>query len=187
MTILLCDTLDDAFVAYVTKFAKSIDYKIGRTLLQKICYFLKAKGIPFKYEFEMHHFGPFSHELFFRVDDLLADNIIEDIYDSPNKSQYQPDDEADVLLDMYKEELGLYGTEIEKVIILFNKLTPPQMELLSTIHYVHQSKLRFNGIIPTKQQVVEGVIGYKRDKFAKTYIESAYDVMKEHDLLNWIN
>ena len=48
MSILLCNSFDDAIIAYVVKkwSNEETDIVLGRTMVQKICYFLKAKGIP---------------------------------------------------------------------------------------------------------------------------------------------
>lgn len=54
--------------------------------MQKVCYFLKAKGVPLDYAFEMYHYGPYSQELYFRLEELVADGIIEDMSSTPKKS-----------------------------------------------------------------------------------------------------
>jgi uncharacterized protein YwgA len=52
-------TQEHALLALVIKeaqAAKSVGY-FGRTALQKVVYFLKALGLPTRYQFEVHHYG----------------------------------------------------------------------------------------------------------------------------------
>jgi len=186
LSILLCTRWDDALIAYaVEKWRATSQSGIGRTVLQKVAYFLKAKGIPVDYEFEMYHYGPYSQELYFRMDDLLVEKIIVDKSDKSGRSQYDVGSQMPELCAMYKCELTKYESEIEDVIKMFRDLKPNEMEILATIHYFHVSLKRFFGTSPTKQLVLEKVVGVKGKKFTSEFIEQAYDIMQQAGLLAW--
>jgi uncharacterized protein YwgA len=59
--IFFADKIADALLAYLIKsFNEAGDRTLGRTILQKLCYFAKASGVPLPFRFEIYHYGPFS-------------------------------------------------------------------------------------------------------------------------------
>src|SRR5580704_10076574 len=73
--IFFSDKVADALVAYLIKSDKSVSSKtLGRTILQKLCYFAEASGVPLPFRFEIYHYGPFSQEIFDRAESLLLDS-----------------------------------------------------------------------------------------------------------------
>jgi uncharacterized protein YwgA len=49
---------------------------VGKTRLQKTAYFLEATGVGFGFDFEYHHYGPYSEELASLADDAKALDLI---------------------------------------------------------------------------------------------------------------
>lgn len=49
---------------------------VGRTRLQKSLYFLESRGLGFGFDFEYHHYGPFSDDLAIATEDAIALNLI---------------------------------------------------------------------------------------------------------------
>jgi uncharacterized protein YwgA len=79
MEILLCNRFDDAVIAYIIKKWNELsDVPLGRTIIQKLCYFVKSKGVPMRYDFDMYHYGPYCQDLYYRMDDMTADNVVKD-------------------------------------------------------------------------------------------------------------
>lgn len=75
----LCDSAEDALVAYtIKKWTEASQIPLGRTIIQKICYFLKSVGVPFNFTYELYNYGPFSFELYDKMDELIADEVIID-------------------------------------------------------------------------------------------------------------
>lgn len=188
MEILLCNQFEDAIIGFIIKKWKEISpaNKIGRTIVQKVAYFLKAKGIPLTYDFEIHHYGPYSQELYSRIDDLVADNIIIDRSSSANKSLYEPGFLMDRLLESYHEQLEPYQNDITTVIKIFNKLpSAAAMELLATIHYLHNSYKAYYKKDPEKEMIVTRVKMIKREKFSNEEIKNAYTIMEKDGMLSW--
>lgn len=177
--------LEDALVAYIVKQWKSQKIKIGRTVVQKICYFLKAQGVPMIYDFEMHHYGPYSQDLYYRMDELVADNILTDTSATPKWSHYLPGDRADEIITTYHEEIELFKDKIENLLGLFGRFGPTDLELLATIHYFYVTHNRYFRKPPSKNWVIDKVIMAKKDKFAPKLVNDAYDALEVAGLFEW--
>ena len=50
---------------------------IGRTRLQKTFYFLERLGVGFGFDFQYHHYGPFSEDLAQAADDAIALGFVD--------------------------------------------------------------------------------------------------------------
>lgn len=136
MTIFGFDIEDAAIVSTIKKWHSAGRGKLGRTILQKLIYFVKSKGVPLSFDYELYHYGPFCQELSERVDWLQVDNVIDD-KGSGNESNYVPGSRADEVtenhLDVQNEIL------IDQVVNSFLQKTPRDMELLATVHFVKKS------------------------------------------------
>lgn len=132
MDILLSNRFDDAIVAYIVKKWSGIsDVPLGRTIIQKLCYFVKSKGVPLDYDFDMYHYGPYSQNLYFRMDDMIADGVVIDekalntvnsnIKTRTSSSRYLPGANVDKLLNMYNEDLSKITATIDNVVNAFHK------------------------------------------------------------------
>lgn len=185
MNILLCNSFEDAVITYVVENWGNgqTDIPLGRTMVQKICYFLKAKGIPLDFKFDIYHYGPYSQELYFRMDELLADGIVCDLSGQKSKSVYIPGENADELMNQH--DISKYIDEIDEIIQLFNQFHPTEMELLATIHYLQTTSTQYYGKAPTKKEVIQKVLTVKRDKFSQELISRAYDALGNADLFAW--
>jgi|GEM_PF-4107077 len=90
--ILLSNSFDDAVIAYTAKqWYNTPDHiNLGRTILQKICYFIKSKGVPIDFEFDIYHYGPYSQVVIQRVleakGDKFSHQTISGFYDTLEKA-----------------------------------------------------------------------------------------------------
>ena len=159
------------------------DIVLGRTMIQKICYFLKAKGVPLHYKFDMYHYGPYSQELYYRMDELAVDGIVIDQFEQQSKSKYIPGDQIEELLNNH--DISHYLNDIDSIIGLFNQFHPSEMELLATIHYLQTTTAKYYGKVPEKNSVIDNVINIKRDKFERNLISRAYDALQNSGLFTW--
>lgn len=185
MNILLCDSFDNAIIAYIVKKWSEVKTNIalGRTMVQKICYFLKAKGIPLDFKFDIYHYGPYSQELYFRMDELLADDIVLDKSEHKSKSKYVPGNQLDELLSKYN--ISNYEKDIDDIINLFNQFHPTEMELLATIHYLQNTSTKYYGTPPQKDEIINKVISIKRGRFDRELVSRAFDALEENGLFEW--
>lgn len=180
-------SFEDAVVAYVAQQWNQTATQLGRTVMQKVCYFLKAKGIPIDYTFEMYHYGPYSQELYFRMDELVADDVLEDISHTPQKSVYVPGDRCSEILSEYSDSLAPYRQDIDQIIALMTSFGPVDLELLATIHYFHTSYGKYYKSPPSKDFVIKKVLETKKNKFAMDLISRAYDALQSAGLFEWQN
>ncbi|SRR6266566_4587574 len=182
--IIYSDKFSDALVAYlIKKYSKVSKRVLGRTILQKLCYFATSSGVPLPFRFEMYHYGPFSQEIFETTQDLLLDQAIEDKSISEGQSNYVPGRNCDALLRRFTSELKQHKGNLDRVANMFSQLDPSQMELVATIHYVHSSHAQWFKEVPTKEGIVESVLKVKGQKFSKEFVEHVYDVVRDAKLL----
>lgn len=115
----------DAFVAYLIKsYTERSRKTLGRTILQKLCYFAKASGVPLPFRFEIYHYGPFSQEIFYRTEDLLLDRVIEDRSADPGQSNFVPGPNLDSFLDQFDSAIRQHETSLKRVATMFSRLDP---------------------------------------------------------------
>jgi len=187
LMILLSNSFDDAVLAYAAKqwYNTPGNINLGRTILQKIGYFIKSKGVPIDFEFDIYHYGPYSQELYNRVDQLLLDNILVDESGQPSKSIYKPGSHSEELINMHHDELDKYVNDIETVIRVFSRLNPTQMELLATIHFFQTTLTKYYQQPPQKEVVIQRVLEAKGDKFSHQTISGFYDTLEKAGLFAW--
>jgi len=181
-------SFEDALITYVVKKWDS-KIELGRTVMQKLCYFLKAKGVPINYSFEMYHYGPYSQELYFRLDELKTYGIIKDVSETSNRSVYAPGDKDSKVLDKYSELLKKYESDIDSILNLFDDFRPADLELLATIHYFKTSYTKFHkkNVDVDKKFVISKVKEAKNNKFDDLLISKAYDALEAAGLFEWNN
>lgn len=175
----------DALVAYLIKrYNETSRRSLGRTILQKLCYFAKASDVPLPFRFEIYHYGPFSQEIFDVTDNLQLYRVIDDLSVDPGRSDYVPGRDIERFLNEYDDVLGRYKTRLDDVVATFDELDPSQMELVSTIHYMHTSHREWFKRSPDKSSVVSSVLNVKGDKFDRRTVEMVYDILHDANLLH---
>ncbi len=181
---LLSKTFAHAAVAYlVKKYSEVGDKELGRTILQKLCYFAKANGVPLPFRFEMYHYGPFCQEIFDVTEDLMVDDVVMDTAGAQARSSYAPGPDCGALLEKGRRQLLVYQRVLDDVVETFSSLDVSQMELVSTIHYVHNSHQNWYKDRPSKEQVVKSVVEIKKGKFEENFVDRVYDILAEAGLL----
>jgi uncharacterized protein len=183
--IFFSDRVADALVAYLIKSYKDVSNRtLGRTILQKLCYFAKASGVPLPFRFEIYHYGPFSQEIFDTAENLLLDGVVEDRSGGPGQSNYVPGPNIDLFLDRFGDAIRQHEKNLQRVATMFSRLDPSQMELTSTIHYMHSSHREWFKEAPSKEAVVTSVLQVKGEKFSRDTVDRVYDILREAGLLS---
>lgn len=179
------DKIADALVACLIKsYTEASNRTLSRTMLQKLCYFAKASGAPLPFRFEIYHYGPFSQEIFYRTEDLLLDGVIEDRSSDPAQANFVPGANLVPFLNRFCETIKQHEAKLKLVAVTFSRLDPSQMELVSTIHYIHSSYSGWFKRIPSRDTVVTSVFQLKERKFTKQTVERAYDILNDATLLS---
>ncbi len=182
--IFFADKVADALLAYLIKsYNQASDRTLGKTILQKLCYFAKASGVPLPFRFEIYHYGPFSQEIFYRTEDLLLDGVIEDRSSDRGQSTFVPGPNLDTFLNRFGEAIMQHQGNLQRVATMFSRLDGSQIELVSTIHYIHSSHREWFKEVPSKDSVVASVLQVKGDKFSRQTVERDYDILREAALL----
>jgi len=157
---------------------------LGRTILQKLCYFAKASEVPLPFRFEIYHYGPFSQEIFDRTEALLLDEVIVDRSIDRGQSNFVPGPKVNSLLSRFDETVRQHEAKLQRITTMFSRLDPSYMELVSTIHYIHSSHRDWFKAIPSKEAVVASVLQVKGSKFTRPTVEKAYDILREAWLMS---
>lgn len=178
-------TSDQALVLLIVKeFRESVNGYLGRTAVQKLCYFAQALGVPLTYPFRIYHYGPYSDSLSFDIDMLLASEALEDASRNPGRySDFRLGAEAKPALEGHEALINRYQQAIRRVAEAFGRFAPQTLELLSTLHFIDR-KLKASGIAhPDKTTVMADFRQVKEDRFSEDEVERAYEAMKRAGLI----
>ena len=141
---------------------------VGKTKLQKLVYFLQeAQGIPTRYPFKMHHYGPYSEALETDVARLSHAGYVNV---SPDRMGFgfhiipgesHPEDQ-------WRAALTPHQRSLRQVIDMFGECETFELELAATIHFVKALSPKWR-----KDQVIDMTKRLK-PKFAPSFIEEWY-------------
>ena len=182
MTLLLTGERDQALLALVIKEARQIADEnkryVGRTAIQKIMYFLKARGIPMNYKFDIYHYGPYCQDIITDTDWLIVDDVIRDQSTKPdNYSNYAPyvsmDEILEVISDLSSNERDIIRDTVKALI----PLEPNLLELLATLDYLLRAEKATGRKTEIKETVVKRLMEVKGAKFEQNLVESMYDTV----------
>ena len=149
----------------------------GKIPLQKLAYFLQeALGIPTKYRFRMHHYGPYAEALETNLSRLNFTGYIDIQPGSQGHGVHitsidDPEEEWIKLLHPYREL-------IDRGIETFGSWSTPKLELAATIHFVNklQPDTPAEGILARVKSL--------KPKLSESYIAQVHDELKRSGLLS---
>ncbi|MBI5695105.1 MAG: hypothetical protein HZC51_05090 [Nitrospirae bacterium] len=175
MQFLFSDNTSAAYVTYMVKRYNEIStVPLGRTILQKLCYFAKHSGVPLKYDFEIYNYGPYSQELYSEVDDFKVDDLLVDTSKDNKSSKYKPGKNADALIKKYQARIDMYKERMDIIIHLFKKIDSNDFELYATLHYLYTSLKSYYSQPPELAELITKFKEIKGKKFSNSQIEGAY-------------
>jgi len=175
--------------AYLTEFVRSFQKHhpngfLGRTAIQKLAYFAQATGVPVPCSFEIYNYGPYSDQVSFAVDGLLADEVWVDT--SPNSSRYSnyrlATDKAPFQQALEKKVMP-YRDQIERVVKSLGSFRPEQLELIATLHFVHHRLESIQRRKPAQSAVIAEFHRIKGDKFSKGDVTAWYHSLRNAGLV----
>lgn len=175
MTV-FCNGFQDAVVSSVIKKwnEKGTRKKLGRTILQKLIYFLKEKEVPLSFEYSLHYYGPYSQDLSESLQWLQAEDVVKDQSKGPD-SAYVPGIKINEVIRLHSKELNKYDEQINFVVETFISKDSSQMELLATTFFVDHSAISAANI----ERTIREVKRIKGNKFTETEITEAVSFLKE--------
>lgn len=173
--------IDAVIVKLVSVWNENSGNKMGRTTLQKLCYFAKAIDVPLGYRFRVHQYGPYSRELYEHIDDMVSYGLLNDEHaineQKPDTSSYSIGEYAADLLDTYKDEVSKQEDKIIFLINYFKSMPITKLELYSTTHYYYAANKGFYRDINEDElllKTIEKVLEVKKDKFSRDEVHDAY-------------
>lgn len=177
MKLAFSNTLLSAFLAQIVRSFQAHHAKryLGRTAMQKLAYFCKAVGAPIPCSFEIYNYGPYSDEITFSVDAMMADEVLKDISKHTKKySNYRLSSNANDISDELQDKVEDFETRIDNVVEVLGGFDPPTLELIATLHFVADRLVRISGAKPSQDEVVKGFQDIKGSKFTEKDVNLWY-------------
>ena len=173
-------------LAFITEIARR-NSGIGKTGMMKFLYILQAVyKVPLEYDFEIYTYGPYCQTV---MSDIEYAEFTDYIKVSPksypngmNKSQINPGDQSDQILEKDAEILFKYKEEIDKIVNFFGSKTAKELELYSTTVYVTLS-FENNHWGNSKSEICRSVQEIK-PHFSEEEILAAYDDLVSNHFLS---
>ena len=139
----------------------------GKKAFQKLVFLMIEKGIPLRYDYGLHFYGPYSATLDAEANFLNADGVLCFSYEgNAHKIRINKNDEMTTIEP--EDNLIAYIGTITDVIEHFKGKSPSELELLSTAIYAYnhlESKAR--------ESVVNGVLKIKGNKYKQDDINDS--------------
>ncbi|MDD3364772.1 MAG: hypothetical protein PHZ03_07320 [Syntrophomonas sp.] len=166
---------------YAAYLINSLGQVRGKKAFQKLVYLAKAEGVPLNYSYKMHFYGPYSENIAERLEEIYKEDVIDLAPDS--SFIFTKGTKTELVLHESKEEIDTYKNQLDKVIQYFGEMSPKELEIYATAHFVWKAQLVFNQ--PTdKNTVIDGIKKAKYPKFSVEEIEKAYNDLFTWNLIN---
>ncbi|MCL2768283.1 MAG: hypothetical protein FWE49_06130 [Synergistaceae bacterium] len=173
---------DAVIIKLISEWNEKSKKPLGRTTIQKLCYFAEAIGVPLGYKFSVYQYGPYSQELYTHIDDMVSSGLVDDEYSVKKQktefSSYLASEKARDLLILYCEVLRETEDKISFLVEYFKDKNPQKLELLSTTHYYYAANKGFyKGLSEDdlRSLTIRKVIEAKKDRFKQHEINEAYN------------
>ncbi|HUQ70725.1 MAG TPA: hypothetical protein VM165_14445 [Planctomycetaceae bacterium] len=185
MTLALQHRWEHALIAATVEAASRNcpECQLGRTAIQKLLYFLNVLGVPMRYSFDIHHYGPFCSSVMHDVDWLLADDVIVDESNEDRYSLYRPGEGWSELSACFADQLDEYRDQIQNVCEALCDLSPRTLELIATLDFSYRWVRAGGGTGPWKNASIAKFKSIKKDKFTDDEINEWHDVLVNAGLI----
>lgn len=145
----------------------------GKTVMQKLIYFLQESRVPLGFKYQLYFYGPYSHELAYAVSDFESFGILSIRSGAGNATVYETGPSANIFIEANKSLIEKFESAIRDVLDKFGLKSSSKLELLATIHFISRS-LHDKGEAVSKNRVVE-LTKKEKPKFTEAEINSSYD------------
>jgi uncharacterized protein len=178
---------NNLLAAYLTEFVRAFQAHypngfLGRTAIQKLVYFGKSTGVPVPCSFEIYNYGPYSDQVTFKMDGLLADEILADTSLTSKYSNYRLQLKKVPFSPEIEKRVATHRPQIDAVVKNLGSFRPEQLELIATLHFVHHRLESSLGKKPSKSDVFAEFHQVKGDKFSGVEVSAWYDALKRSGL-----
>lgn len=152
----------------------------GKKAFQKLFYFLTVAGVPTGLNYEIYHYGPYSSQLDYAMDNLENLGAIDVIEDGA-KYRICPGSAADTWMRESQELVTQYHDQFDLVLQKLPR-SPLELELLSTTHFMADVLRSVYGD-ESEEKIIQEVVKVKKDKFPSGRIQQAIATLKELALI----
>jgi hypothetical protein len=156
---------------------------LGRTAIQKLAYFSKVVGVPIACSFDIYTYGPYSDEVTFSIESLMADDVVVDRSPKPEYSNYRLGENAAELLRAYDGVIRRYAPAIDRVVKALGGFKPQELEVVATLHFIAGRQHQVFRREPSKPEVIHEFETIKGEKFKREEIVVWYEALKEAGLI----
>ena len=157
---------------------------LGRTKLQKLCYFARKLKVPYDLRYRMYFYGPYSSELDEESVRLQLEGLVNDEGpESARYSNYKLTQEGVAALSSEEQRLEKWLPTLELVAKAFGGLPNEVLELLATVKFIFDRLKKKVAAGERREAVVREVLAVKGEKFKRSDAEKAYDSLMEVKLL----
>jgi len=163
----------------------------GKKAIQKFVYFLKEAGLPVRFRFQWYKFGPYSEELAYYLDDLVAEGMIKSsqmsiplLVETGEGTQYnfsiaKRGEVTLAQLNFSQNEVS----KIDRILDFVREISPQNLELYASVHYL----VKFYSTKSERMRFPEGLPDlmedYKPGRFPPQEVKAVYHILKRHSLL----
>jgi uncharacterized protein len=185
MKLMFSNTLCSAYLVEIVRSFEKYhgNSYLGRTAMQKLAYFSQATGVPIPCSFEIYNYGPYSDQVTFAVDSLLADEVISDCSSSPSYSNYRMLAQDPKFPIEFEKRIQPFRKQVQTVVKTLGKFKPQQLELIATLHFLANRQKSISGKTPAKEAVLKAFFAVKGAKFGKAEVGVWFDSLKSADLV----
>jgi uncharacterized protein YwgA len=156
---------------------------LGRTAMQKLVYFANVLGTPIPCSFNIYTYGPYSDAVYFAMDSLQADEVVEDRSPKSDYSNYRLGPNANELLTAYAADVEPHRALIDRVVGALGGYKPRELELIATLHFIAEWHRETRRRAPLKDEVIREFKTVKKDKFPDDEIDSWYEALNQAGLI----
>lgn len=156
----------------------------GRTAIQKLLYFLRVLGVPMRYSFDIHHYGPYCAEIRNDIEWLQVEEAISDDASADARhSKYKPGSAIQAALSAHAERLAEFELPINNVVEVLGDMSPHNLELIATLDFSFRWVRATGGSGPWKDRTIAKFKSIKKEKFADSEIDQWYAALSDAKLI----
>jgi hypothetical protein len=136
-------------------------------------------GVPIPCSFDIYTYGPYSDEVTFSMESLMADDVVVDRSPKPEYSNYGLGENAAELLRVYGGAIGQYAPAIDRVVKALGGFKPQELEVIATLHFIAGCQHQVLRRAPSKPEVIREFETIKGEKFTREEIVVWYDALRK--------
>lgn len=183
--------LEPAWVALAATIARiQVDphhWPIGKTSFQKLAYFATVAGLPTKLEFSKGRHGPYAPGLTSIAGRLLNNGVVDE-RTLGRMTAFVPGRTYEAAERAYGANLEEWSPTIDRLADLFARFPRTRdAEIAASVHYSATTLERQGGRLPTEDEVVNDVLGWKRDATPAFRDSEVLTAIRSLAMLGWIS